>query len=141
MTEFPNSLFSEAPVWMKLKNKYAVGLIDLLLIDENRLIITDYKLNEKEMIRDFPQIFTYGIILRDIFLDVCDVRCAIFNRELIWEFDPNLVGNELINFLKIYNSRRDKPLLSQLFSAGLSRTNLLEDIKSIFQCRRNIVRI
>ena len=118
-----NALAIEVPVWKILKKlnsltskyKYYTGHIDLLLIENNSLIIADYKPDSEDFYKSIPQLVSYYIILEYIlnnfgFKGVLKIKCIIFNRDRVIEFDPSKVKNlinKFIDFEKIKSKRKN----------------------------------
>ncbi len=146
MIKLPSAKASEIPVWSMLKgNEYCVGHIDLFLADEvisrntlrSTLYIADLKADETDIIRSLPQIVSYGVMLKNLIFKTSsdfkafDLKCIMFTKDEVWEFEPDSLKYELINFIKYANSIRNIPLKSLSFSKGLSRTDLLKDIEKV----------
>ena len=63
-----------------------------------------------------------------------DLKCIVFSKKTIWEFDPDSLKADIIYFIEYTNSLRPKSdlLRSLPFAKGLTRTDLLEDVKRVF---------
>ena len=112
----PAALSIEIPVWTNTvshspakvlsspflchANCLMTGHIDLLLFDENDggLIVADYK-PENRFLSSLPQIITYGLMMRQI-LKITQVKCVSFSREAVWIYDPQILFEVLLNYIK-----------------------------------------
>jgi len=138
MVNLPNAMACEIPVWKRIKGTlYCVGHIDLNLVYNNTLFVADLKDDEIDVIKSLLQIFSYGLMQkRRIFkkpsdINYFDLKCVVFTKDELWEFDPEFLKSELIDFIKYTNSLRENNLKSLPFSKGLKRTDLLEDIEKV----------
>ncbi len=128
----------EIPVWKRIQGTlYCVGHIDLNIVNNNTLFIADLKDDETDVIKSLLQIFSYGLMQKRLIFknssdfNAFDLKCIIFTKDEVWEFDPEVLKSEFIDFIKYANSLREKNLKSLPFSKGLQRTDLLDDIEKV----------
>jgi len=93
-----NTVGIEIPVWLRNNNNIITGHVDLIRIDKNGTpSIIDYK--PESFFHALPQVCIYGIVLKKM-CNLEKLKCAIFNKDRMWEFDPELMLekiNELLN--------------------------------------------
>ena len=115
-----NVIAIEIPVWKKIKNEYRffVGHIDLLLFIDDTIVIADYKPDEVEIFKSLPQIAAYGIMLAKRlgelgYRNEMNVKCVGFNKDVAWEFDPDIIKSEIPKFIEYEKkiSKRKEPLM------------------------------
>jgi len=95
-----DSIAIETPIWRKVNNQYITGHIDLIQIDaenENVVKVIDYKPEGKFMI-SLPQVATYGLLLKKEH-NLSNLKCISFNKKEAWEYDPNILINEIRDYL------------------------------------------
>ena len=68
----------------------------------NRLIIADYK-PEGYFIKSLPQVAVYGLLLKRI-LKFDDVFCLSFSKEQAWLYNPDILKEEIEDYIKIYGN-------------------------------------
>ncbi|HEC37209.1 MAG TPA: hypothetical protein ENI29_03175 [bacterium] len=93
----PYTLAVELPVYFEYKGEIIAGHIDLLLIKDGVLYVTDYKPDQSpkagvsnylSFINSVPQLAAYALVLRDL-LGIEQVQCITFNKDGAWSFDPD----------------------------------------------------
>ena len=138
MIKLPNAMACENPVWERIENNlYCVGHIDLNLVNNNTLFIADLKDDETDVIKSLLQVLSYGLMQKRLVFkkpsdfNAFNLKCILFTKDEVWEFDPEILKSEFIDFIKYVNSLREKNLKSLPFSKGLQRTDLLEDIEKV----------
>jgi len=138
MIKLPNAMVCENPVWKRIEsNLYCIGHIDLNLVNNNTLFIADLKDDETDVIKSLLQILSYGLMQKRLIFkkpsdfNAFNLKCILFTKDEVWEFDPEILKSEFIDFIKYVNSLREKNLKSLPFSKGLKRTDLLEDIEKV----------
>jgi len=138
MIKLPNAMACENPVWERIEsNLYCVGHIDLNLVNNNTLFIADLKDDETDVIKSLLQVLSYGLMQKRLVFkkpsdfNAFNIKCILFTKDEVWEFDPEILKSEFIDFIKYVNSLREKNLKSLPFSKGLQRTDLLEDIEKV----------
>jgi len=137
MIRHPNSILTEVPTWKELYNNlYAVGLIDLILVIDDSLIIADLKKDDNDMIKSLPQIMAYTLMFENIIFKNCtnfnafNLKCIVFTRNKIWEFELKSLKTHIIKFIKYYNSIRENRLMT--LSRPIRR-DLQKDIETILK--------
>ena len=86
--------------------------------NNNYLIVADYKPEEKEIFRSLPQICAYGILLRETLrlygnISNLQIKCVGFSNKVAWEFSPEKIKYDIVNFIKMVNSSRKDPLFTK----------------------------
>lgn len=92
------------------------------------------------MNKSLTQIISYGVMLKKLIFKTFsdfnsfDLKCIIFSKNTLWEFDPDLLKADIISFIEYTNSLRPKSdlLRSLPFIKEIARTDLLEDVKKVF---------
>lgn len=136
----------EIPIWLKLvDSSYFYGHIDSLSVKGNIIYVADYKPIRDEVFRFLPQIAAYGlmtykllnVIICSDFVDTIEnlseikIKCVSFTRNKAWGFNHDILGNEILSFVKKLNTIRDEPLMSIRLKGVDNPTPLLEDILRI----------
>ena len=87
-----------------------------MLHQGGKLIIADYKLNEDKIFKAIPQLTAYAIMLKNrletlgvIFEN--NILCVGFNKDIAYTFNPEILYQKILQFVKIINSKRNNPLL------------------------------
>jgi len=93
-----NTVGIEIPVWLRNNNNMITGHVDLIRIDKNGTpSVIDYK--PESFFHALPQVCIYGIVLKKM-CNLAKLKCVIFNKDRMWEFDPELMlekVNKLLN--------------------------------------------
>ena len=113
--------------------KHFIGHIDLLLVDDDTLIVSDYKPVERKVLKSLPQITAYALLLRDILKKKFDVsklkmKCIGFSKDLAIEWNPDLLFREIINFTLEQNKKREIQLMT---AHRTNKKNLLIELKKL----------
>ena len=131
-------IFSEVPIWKRIKNTshFFIGNVDLFVVDKNILKVVDFKRNKNQVFRSLPQVSAYGYILKEFyqqnyFLKKFDIKCVSFTPKFAWEFDPDILENEILNFISSLNKMRENRLESMPMYRGAERTDLYNDIRNL----------
>lgn len=106
---FKKTLAIELPTWKKfnLSNEIITGHIDLTYFDKNCLYITDFKQTIEEIYRSLSQVAAYGNLTLERLSDRdFDVKSISFNHEIALEFPPDILGDEILNFVVQTNNIR-----------------------------------
>lgn len=90
------SIATEVPVWYEKPEKIT-GHIDLVRINGDYVEVCDYK-PEGNFMRSIPQVAYYGLVLKRQ-LQLPYVVCSSFNRENLWEYEPNILFDRLDTIL------------------------------------------
>ncbi|MFX1392638.1 MAG: hypothetical protein ACFFAH_03605 [Promethearchaeota archaeon] len=108
----------EIPTWKEIQGlgKYFIGHIDLLLLENDTLIVCDYKQEKRKIIKYLPQICAYGILLRERLNEYDNVRniklkCIGFTKNIAIEFNPDVILSEIIQLVKTQNKQRTHNLM------------------------------
>lgn len=127
-----NALAMEIPAWkvMEKMNEVYTGHIDLLLLNNNCIIIADYKPDKTEMLKSLPQICVYGLMLEYILNKIDDtvklnIDCMVFNKNRAWKFKPEILNSYILDFVKYMKHERNLPLLCK------NRSDLEKEIEKI----------
>ncbi len=91
------SIAIEVPIWRRINSNYVTGHIDLIQVNEKSIKIIDYK-PEGHFIYSLPQVASYGIIFKSIFM-IKDLACISFNMKEAWEYRPEIVLKDIKNYL------------------------------------------
>ena len=133
----------EVPIYLKLLDgSYFYGHIDSLSVKRNTIYMADYKPSWGEVFRFLPQIAAYGlmtykllnVIICSDFINSIEnlsdikIRCVSFTRNKAWVFNQDILGNEILSFVKKLNNIRIEPLMSVRLKGVDSPTPLYEDI-------------
>ncbi len=93
-----NSVGIEIPIWLRNNSNMITGHIDLIRIDNDGTpYVIDYK--PEKFFHALPQVCIYGIVLKKM-CNLEKLKCAIFNKDIMWEFNPELMlkkVNKLLN--------------------------------------------
>jgi len=115
-----NALAMEIPAWKVIEkiNVVYTGHIDLLLINNNCIVIADYKPDKTEILKSLPQICVYGLMLEYILNKIDDtvkinIDCMVFNKNRAWKFKPEILNSYILDFVKYMKHERNVPLLSK----------------------------
>ncbi len=138
LINFEKALSIELPTWKRLNfsNEIITGHIDLTYFDNNCLYIADFKQTIEEIYRSLPQIAAYGnLILERINNIDIDVKCISFNHEMALEFPPDILRNEILNFVIKTNNLRKTYKLPPIKTRD-NRDDLEKEIKK-FICEKN----
>lgn len=92
-----DSLAIEVPIWKKFNEEFITGHIDLIQVEEGTLKIIDYK-PEGRFLHSLPQVATYGLLIKRIF-KIEDLKCVSFNKGSAWEYKPEILLNEIKDYL------------------------------------------
>ena len=95
-----NSIAIEVPIWKRFEEKFITGHIDLIQIVNDTVKIADYK-PEGNFLVSLPQVAAYGLLIKSK-LNLSKIKCISFNRKETWEYDPNILNNELREFLELH---------------------------------------
>jgi len=128
-----NIIGIEVPVWKQLaNNSYFIGHIDLLGVFEDKLIVADYKPTEKEIFRSLPQILAYAYMLKERlgFQNFDKILCVGFSKDVVWSFTPDILENEILQFIEELNSHRTIPLKSRRWK-NIKISEIHTDIKKL----------
>jgi len=113
-----NALAMEIPAWKVIEkmNEVYTGHIDLLLLNNNCIVIADYKPDKTEMLKSLPQICVYGLMLEYILNKIDDtvkinIDCMVFNKNRAWKFKPGILNSYILDFVKYMKHERNVPLL------------------------------
>jgi hypothetical protein len=96
-----NSLAIEVPIWKEFQDTCLTGHIDLIQLENKTLKVIDYK-PEGNFLTSLPQVAMYGLLIKKIF-DINDLKCVSFNKEEAWEYDPNILVEDITSFLESNN--------------------------------------
>jgi len=97
LKNYKNSIVTEMPIWIDYSISFLTGHIDLLEIEGDTIKIDDYK--PKSFFHSIPQVSTYALTIIRCF-KVKKVKCVIFNKDKVWEFDPITTLKNVMKFLK-----------------------------------------
>ncbi len=92
-----DSIAIEVPIWSVKNNKYITGHIDLIQIEDNVIKIIDYK-PEGNFLFSLPQVATYGLLLKKL-IHIEELNCISFNKNLAWEYKPEILLTDIKDFL------------------------------------------
>ncbi|MBD3211103.1 MAG: hypothetical protein GF311_00720 [Candidatus Lokiarchaeota archaeon] len=93
----PTSIAIEVPIWKKVNGTYITGHIDLIKIEEENIKIVDYK-PEGNFLYSLPQVASYGLLVKSIF-KYDNVKCISFNKNHAWQYSPDILLNDLKEYL------------------------------------------
>ena len=123
----------EIPIWKELKseNSFFTGHIDLLMVKGDTIYVCDYKKDAYEIYKSLPQIASYGIMLKERIKRHCDldkfkVKCLSFSSHSALEFDPEIVGVEIKDFVQLWQKKKNKLMVTR----GTPR-RILDDIEKL----------
>ncbi len=132
-----NFIAMETPIWKVAKSgDVFTGHMDLLLFENHRLNIIDYKYDLEDMLRSFPQICAYGIMLNNLLNKYAwrtrnfTLKCVMFTKNEAIEFDPSILVIDILPFIQKLNSQRKEPLKAKLYPKN-SASELLVDIEKL----------
>lgn len=92
-----DSVAVEVPIWKKEENKTITGHIDLIQIENDVVKVIDYK-PEGRFLLSLPQVGMYGFLFKSR-LNIKTVKCISFNKQEVWEYDPNILLSEVKDYL------------------------------------------
>lgn len=84
-----HAIATEIPVWDNQGSRRVTGHIDLIRINGDILEIIDYK-PEGNFLKSIPQVAFYGLLMKNRF-KLPKVLCYSFNKECVWEYEPDVV--------------------------------------------------
>jgi hypothetical protein len=87
----------EVPIWNKKENNIITGHIDLIQIENDVVKVIDYK-PEGNFLLSLPQVAMYGYLIKSK-LNIKKVRCISFNKRGAWEYDPNILKEDIKEYL------------------------------------------
>ncbi|MFX1377797.1 MAG: hypothetical protein ACFFA4_01780 [Promethearchaeota archaeon] len=87
----------EVPIWKKDENFAITGHIDLIQIENDIVKIIDYK-PEGNFLLSLPQVAMYGFLVMSK-LNLTKVRCISFNKRGAWEYEPNILKEDIKEYL------------------------------------------
>lgn len=96
-------------IWLKITDKYLIGHIDLVLINNNEIMIADYKKNISEILKSLPQITAYAILLNkrlfnnDIRFNI-KFKCIGFCKRGAIIFNPFIIQSKILEFIQDWNN-------------------------------------
>ena len=99
-----DSIAIEVPIWEESNNKDLTGHIDLIQIQNNIIKVIDYK-PEGNFMFSMPQVAAYGFLLKKN-LNIKNLKCMTFNKAEAWEYDPNILLEDINNYLISQNVPR-----------------------------------
>lgn len=101
----------EIPIWYnKVKGKEVTGHIDFLGIENNKLIIIEYKPDNTQVIKSIAQVIVYAYLLsKTLEIDIDKIECINFSPDLIYSFKPEII-KDIISFIDKQNSKRENNL-------------------------------
>lgn len=92
-----DALAIEVPIWDKKENVAITGHIDLIQVENDIIKVVDYK-PEGNFLLSLPQVAMYGFLVKSK-LNLKKVRCISFNKQGAWEYEPNILKEELREYL------------------------------------------
>jgi len=92
-----DSIAIEIPIWMTKNSINITGHIDLIQIQNNMIKIIDYKPEGNFMV-SLPQVAIYGLLIKQI-LQINCLKCISFNRYEAWEYNPEILLNDIRDYL------------------------------------------
>lgn len=92
-----DALAIEVPIWDKKESVAITGHIDLIQIENDIIKVVDYK-PEGNFLISLPQVAMYGFLVKSK-LNLKKVRCISFNKQGAWEYEPNILKEELKEYL------------------------------------------
>ncbi|MFX1405628.1 MAG: hypothetical protein ACFFBW_01610 [Promethearchaeota archaeon] len=93
-----DSIAIEIPIWKRYnKHNFITGHIDLIQVEKNTIKVIDYK-PEGKFLLSIPQVAGYGLLLKSIF-NLDKLICVSFNKKEAWEFKPEILLNEVKDYL------------------------------------------
>jgi hypothetical protein len=87
----------EVPIWNKKQNLAITGHIDLIQIENDVIKVVDYK-PEGNFLLSLPQVAMYGFLVKSK-LNINKVKCVSFNKQGAWEYDPNILSEDIKEYL------------------------------------------
>lgn len=87
----------EVPIWDKKQNSAITGHIDLVQIENDVIKVVDYK-PEGNFLLSLPQVAMYGFLVKSK-LNINKVKCVSFNKQGAWEYDPNILSEDVKEYL------------------------------------------
>ena len=100
-----DSIAIEVPIWMTKNSINVTGHIDLIQIQNNMIKIIDYKPEGNFMV-SLPQVAIYGLLIKQILQIKC-LKCISFNKYEAWEYNPELLLNDIKDYLISHSIKRD----------------------------------
>ena len=101
-----NMISVETPVW----HREITGHIDLLGERDDTLFVIEYKPKEAELYKGIVQACIYAFFLSKLLqISKEKIKCLIFTPKIAFTFDLTIL-NDIIEFIQIQNSKREKPL-------------------------------
>ncbi|MFX0003668.1 MAG: hypothetical protein ACFFAA_08970 [Promethearchaeota archaeon] len=91
----------EVPIWDRKHDMAITGHIDLIQIENDIVKVIDYK-PEGNFLLSLPQVAMYGFLVKSK-LSLRKVRCVSFNKRGAWEYDPNILKEEIKDYLLSQN--------------------------------------
>ena len=123
----------EIPIWKELKEEksFFTGHIDLITVKDNTIYVCDYKKDAYEIYKSLPQIASYGIMVKERIkghcnLDTFNVKCISFSSHSALEFDPEILGAEIKEFVQLWQKKKNKLMVTR----GTPR-RILDDIEKL----------
>ena len=92
-----DSIAIEIPIWMTKNSINITGHIDLIQIQNNMIKIIDYK-PEGNFLVSLPQVAIYGLLIKQI-LQINCLKCISFNGYEAWEYNPEILLNDIKDYL------------------------------------------
>jgi hypothetical protein len=134
LLNFKKAIAIEIPIWkfhIDYKD-YLLGHIDLLYVRGKYLYICDFKRTKEEIFRSLPQIAAYGKMILDKLKDKnLIIKCISFNHQIAVQFDPVVMGNEVMKFVENINNLRYSKSLKPLKTKD-NKLDLYEELKKFF---------
>jgi hypothetical protein len=124
-----NCVGSEVPVWLKITDKYLIGHIDLVLINNNEIMIGDYKKNMSEIFKSIPQITAYAILLNKRLFNNDNrfnikFKCIGFCKRGAIIFNPFIIQSKILEFIQDWNNRHNHNLTTRKYSKRIGKFDL-----------------
>lgn len=91
----------EVPIWLKKEKNVITGHIDLIQIENDVVKVIDYK-PEGNFLISLPQVAMYGFLVKSK-LNLSKVRCVSFNKNGAWEYEPNILNNDVKEYLILHH--------------------------------------
>lgn len=100
-----DSIAIEVPIWMTKNSINVTGHIDLIQIQNNMIKIIDYK-PEGNFLVSLPQVAIYGLLIKQILQIKC-LKCISFNKYEAWEYNPEILLNDIKDYLISHKIKRN----------------------------------
>ncbi len=110
MLELKQIIGMEIPAWIE-GNRDITGHIDLIGVDDDMLVIAEYKPEKAQVYKGIVQACIYGLLISDMLKIKADkIKCIIYCPDLALSFKPN-IAEDILQFIHNLNLTRQSRLM------------------------------